>query len=150
MTRDRDGAGRPRNARARDALGRPLSRVAGVAPPVDEPALAPDDALRRAQRLLDEGEAFRAHEVLEAVWKQTHGDERDLWRGLAQLCVGVTHAQRGNSRGASALFARAAATLAGHEDDRTDVAVAALRTWAQHAAEEPTTSPPQLLADSGG
>jgi hypothetical protein len=149
MTRDRDDAGRPRNARPRDSLGRPLDRLAGGQAPVDEPALAPRDALRRAQQLLDDGEAFRAHEVLEAVWKDTSGPERDLWRGLAQLCVAVTHAQRGNSRGAAALFSRAAATLDGHEHDRPEIPVAQLRRWARQAAEDPATTPPQLVIGSG-
>jgi hypothetical protein len=107
--RDRDMAGRPRNARPRDAAGRPLPRgAAGAAPGPDEPALPPAEALRRAQALLDEGRPFRAHEVLEACWKVAPAPERDLWQGLAQVAVGLTHAQRGNSRGAVALLRRGA------------------------------------------
>ena len=52
-----------------------------------------------AQRLLDAGLPFHAHEVLEAAWKAAPPDERELWRGLAQLAVGLTHLQRGNGRG---------------------------------------------------
>jgi hypothetical protein len=40
---------------------------------------------------------FAAHEVLEARWKAGPDEERDLWQGLAQICVGLTHAARGNS-----------------------------------------------------
>jgi len=134
MTRDRDEAGRPRNARPRDALGRPLARTGASAPAVDDPALPPTEALRRAQQLLDEGRAFHAHEVLEAVWKETTGPQRGLWRALAQLCVGVTHRQRGNAAGAAALFARAAENLAGHDSDRDDVPVTDLVRWARAAA----------------
>jgi uncharacterized protein len=105
--RDRDPAGRPRNARPRDALGRPLRRgAAGETPPPDEPALAPEAALDLAQQLIDSGRAFRAHEVLEASWKAAPAGERDLWQGLAQIAVGLTHAQRGNARGAAALLRR--------------------------------------------
>src|SRR3954453_19274086 len=111
VTRDRDVDGRPRNARPRDSLGRPLPRVPGTGTPTDPPALPPREALRRAQLLLDTGRAFEAHEVLEAVWKSTEGPERALWRGLAQLAVGLTHRDRGNPRGSAALLARAAETL---------------------------------------
>jgi uncharacterized protein len=105
--RDRDTAGRPRNARPRDELGRPLRRDAQGQPPApDEPALAPDAALDLAQQLIDSGRAFRAHEVLEASWKAAPSGERQLWQGLAQVAVGLTHAQRGNARGAVALLRR--------------------------------------------
>jgi hypothetical protein len=113
--RDRDAAGRPRNARPRDELGRPLPRDAGGEPPLpDEQALAPDAALEAAQRLIDSGRTFRAHEVLEASWKAAPPAERDLWQGLAQVAVGLTHAQRGNARGAAALLRRGGLRVAGY------------------------------------
>jgi uncharacterized protein len=118
--RDRDDSGRPRNARPRDELGRPLARDAAArdaaarpAPP-DEPARAPDAALDLAQQLINSGRAFRAHEVLEASWKAAPPAERELWKGLAQVAVGLTHAQRGNARGAVALLRRAGERVAGY------------------------------------
>ena len=108
--RERDELGRPRNARPRDALGRPLARgEPGVEGVPEDLALSPQDALAEAQRLLDEGRPFHAHEVLEAAWKAADPGERELWRGLAQLAVGLTHLQRGNARGAVALLRRGAA-----------------------------------------
>ena len=116
--RDRDPAGRPRNSRPRDALGRPLGRgAAGETPPPDEPALAPDAALDLAQQLIDSGRPFRAHEVLEASWKAAPAGERDLWQGLAQIAVGLTHAQRGNASGAVALLRRGGQRVAGYAAD---------------------------------
>ncbi len=113
--RDRDAAGRPRNARPRDALGRPLSRDAAGEPPLpDEQALAPDAAIDLAQQLIDSGRAFRAHEVLEASWKAAPPAERELWQGLAQVAVGLTHAQRGNAGGAAALLRRGGQRVAGY------------------------------------
>ncbi len=113
--RDRDPAGRPRNARPRDALGRPLPRGAAGADRVpDDLALPPAQALELAQRLLEEDRPFHAHEVLEASWKQAPDAERELWRGLAQIAVGLTHAQRGNARGAVALLRRGAARVSGY------------------------------------
>lgn len=132
--RDRDPGGRPRNRRIRDDLGRPLDRRA-AAPP-DETALPPAAALKRAQELLDDGRPFAAHEILEAVWKASPADERELWRGLAQLAVGITHARRGNQVGATALLRRAAGSLAAYDGGTPHrIDVAELRRWAAAAAE---------------
>ncbi len=113
--RDRDPAGRPRNARPRDGLGRPLPRGQAGADRVPEDlSLPPAEALALAQDLLDSGRPFHAHEVLEASWKQAPEPERELWRGLAQVAVGLTHAQRGNARGAVALLRRGAERVGGY------------------------------------
>ena len=107
--RDRDATGRARNSRPRDGLGRPLARGSAGEPTMpDGAALPPPAALETAQRLLDAGRPFHAHEVLEASWKAAPPAERDLWQGLAQLAVGVTHARRGNADGAVALLRRGA------------------------------------------
>lgn len=115
--RDRDEQGRAHNARPRDELGRPLPYgSAGVA---RQPALAdasPQQRLHEAQRLLSAGRPFEAHEVLEDAWKLAGPEERQLWRGLAQLAVGLTHAARGNRGGATALLSRGAGNLGGYRD----------------------------------
>jgi hypothetical protein len=127
--RDRDAAGRARNSRPRDALGRPLARTTATpAPAAEDPALPPAQALAAAQQLLDTGRPFEAHEVLEAVWKAAPAAERDLWQGLAQIAVGLTHALRGNARGAAALLRRGADRLDGYRAPGPhDVDVAGLR-----------------------
>lgn len=71
-----------------------------------EDALPPDEALALARSLIAEGRPFGAHEVLEARWKAGPESEREYWQGLAQLCVALTHALRGNAAGAERLFAR--------------------------------------------
>ncbi len=110
--RDRDETGRPRNTRPRDPLGRPLPYgSAGVPRIPDDLRLSPAQTVRYAQDLLDRGQAFGAHEVLESAWKDGPAAERALWQGLAQLAVGITHVQRGNRRGAAALLRRAAQRL---------------------------------------
>jgi hypothetical protein len=107
LPRDRDPAGRPRNARSRDPLGRPLDHGAPGEPPLpDEVVLPPAEALALAQQLVNDGRPFRAHEVLEGAWRAAPPGERELWRGMAQIAVGLTHAQRGNARGAVALLRR--------------------------------------------
>src|SRR5260370_25389374 len=105
LRRDRDAAGRPRNARPRDALGRPLDRGAASEPALpDDVVLAPAEALALAQRLIDDGRPFRAHEVLEASWHAAPAGERELWRGVAPHPGGQTPPPRGESRGAVALL----------------------------------------------
>jgi predicted metal-dependent hydrolase len=107
--RDRDELGKARNSRPRDELGRPLPHGSeGVGRIPDDLALSPAESLRYAQQLLDEGLAFNAHEVLEAAWKSAPDDERSMWQGLAQLAVGITHVQRGNTAGAAGVLSRAA------------------------------------------
>jgi hypothetical protein len=111
--RDRDPAGRPRNARPRDALGRPLPKgAAGVERVPDDYAPSAGQALADAVRYLAEARPFHAHEVLEGRWKACPPEERELWQGLAQICVGLTHIQRGNTRGAATLLSRGADRIA--------------------------------------
>lgn len=112
--RDRDAAGRARNARPRDELGRPLPKSAAQDVPriPDDLVIAPAEAADLGGRLLAEGRPFHAHEVFEAAWKSIPGQERELWRGLAQIAVGLTHARRGNASGAVALLNRGADRVA--------------------------------------
>jgi predicted metal-dependent hydrolase len=102
---------------------------------VREPVLALDEA----QRLLDAGRPFHAHEVLEDAWKSAAANERQLWRGLAQLAVGLTHAARGNARGATTLLERGAGNLAPYAAAAPPhgIDVPGLMSWAQALAGDP-------------
>ena len=82
--------------------------------PVPEEALPPDEALALARDLLARGRPFFAHDVLEAAWKAAPAAERSLWQGLAQVCVGLTHLQRGNPVGGARLLRRGADRLEEH------------------------------------
>lgn len=139
--RDRDAEGRARNARPRDALGRPLPPGAVGEERAPEGVVRPADvALAEAQALLHAGRPFHAHEVLEDAWKSAPEGERRLWRGLAQLAVGLTHAARGNDRGAVALLERGGDNIgsyAGHPPHGVDVA--GLVRWARALAAAPAT-----------
>jgi uncharacterized protein len=109
--RDRNEQGRAQQARPRDALGRPLPYGAVGVEPISEEPLPPEETLAYARSLLDDGRPFAAHEALEVRWKSCPDEERELWQGLAQLCVGLTHHERGNAVGASRLIERAASRL---------------------------------------
>jgi hypothetical protein len=105
--RDRDATGRARNARPRDAAGRPLPYGSPDVPRQPEGVVrSPGETVDAAQRLLDARVPFQAHEVFEDAWKASTGLDRGLWKGLAQLAVGLTHLDRGNLRGAKTLLRR--------------------------------------------
>jgi uncharacterized protein len=142
VDRDRDPAGRARNARPRDALGRPLPRGTVGEERAPEGVLrTPDRALAEAQELLDAGRPFHAHEVLEDAWKSAPDPERQLWRGLAQLAVGLTHVARGNDRGAARLLERGAGNIEPYgADPPHGIDAAGLVTWSRELAAAPPSS----------
>ncbi|MFI0354402.1 DUF309 domain-containing protein [Actinomadura sp. 9N407] len=116
--------------------------------------MTPTEALVEAQRLLDEDRPFHAHEVLEAAWKDAPETERELWRGLAQVAVGITHVRRGNARGAQALLERAADRIAAHSADApygidADGIVTEARRIAAHAEDGPNLAISLRLTRTG-
>ncbi|MET9390128.1 DUF309 domain-containing protein [Streptomyces sp. NPDC006624] len=138
--RDRDEEGRARNARPRDGLGRPLPYGEDGVPRQPEGVVrTPQETVTEAQRLLDEGRPFHAHEVFEDAWKSGPEEERELWRGLAQLAVGLTHAARGNLTGGARLLRRGAGAAETWTSDsgRTQphgIDIAAMAAWARNLA----------------
>ncbi|WP_459739350.1 DUF309 domain-containing protein [Streptomyces sp. E-15] len=138
--RDRDMAGRARNARPRDGLGRPLPYGAEGVPRQPEGIVrAPEETVGEAGALLAAGRPFHAHEVFEDAWKSGPPQERALWRGLAQLAVGLTHAARGNAVGGARLLRRGARAVeewaTGRGEDRPyGLDLPGLTRWARELA----------------
>ncbi|MFF5140252.1 DUF309 domain-containing protein [Streptomyces sp. NPDC013157] len=138
--RDRDAAGRARSARPRDGLGRPLPYGApGVERQPEGVVRTPQETVAEAQALLDAGKPFHAHEVFEDAWKSGPETERTLWRGLAQLAVGLTHAARGNGTGGARLLRRGAGAVeewaaGGGERRPYGIDVDGLARWARELA----------------
>ena len=58
----------------------------------------PTEFLRYVE-LFNATEYFDAHEILEDLWVVTTGEEREFYKGLIMLAVGLLHAERGNTRG---------------------------------------------------
>ncbi|KIE23261.1 hypothetical protein LK08_30750 [Streptomyces sp. MUSC 125] len=141
QARDRDPHGRPRSARPRDGLGRPLPHGAHGVPRQPEGVVrAPEDTVAEAQALLDAGRPFHAHEVFEDAWKSGPECERALWRGLAQLAVGLTHSARGNAVGGARLLRRGAGSVEEWaarlvEDQPYGMDLAGLAAWARGLAD---------------
>ncbi|MFF3913982.1 DUF309 domain-containing protein [Streptomyces sp. NPDC001852] len=138
--RDRDPEGRARSARPRDGLGRPLPYGAEGVPRQPEGVVRrPRETVEEAQALLDAGKPFHAHEVFEDAWKSGPEEERTLWRGLAQLAVGLTHAARGNAVGGARLLRRGAGALVAWETEQGEdrpygIDLAGLTRWARELA----------------
>ncbi|MEU2062845.1 DUF309 domain-containing protein [Streptomyces sp. NPDC013455] len=138
--RDRDTEGRARNARPRDGLGRPLPYGAeGVPRQPEGVPRTPLETVAEAQALLASGRPFHAHEVFEDAWKSGPAEERMLWRGLAQLAVGLTHAARGNTVGGARLLRRGAGAVEEWETERGEdrpygLDLAGLTRWARDLA----------------
>lgn len=95
--------------RPRDELGRPLpagSRNRLAADDLDGLSAAEANALALAH--FDAGRYFLAHEAWEAAWLESKGTASEaLFKGLAQLGAGYTHAARGNAHGMRVLLQRA-------------------------------------------
>ncbi|HEY6789959.1 MAG TPA: DUF309 domain-containing protein [Trebonia sp.] len=119
-------AGPPGEARLPDGNGVPC----GTGLPSGIVA-TPAEAAGIGGRLLLDGRPFQAHEVFEDAWKAAPVSDRALWRGLAQIAVGLTHARRGNPRGAVTLLRRGADNLRGYCAEPApygiDVALVAVR-----------------------
>ncbi len=117
----------------------------------DDFVLPPEPALLEAQRLLDAGMPFHAHEVLEGTWKAAPPEERDLWQGLAQLAVGLTHVLRGNPAGATTLLRRGRDRIGAYASAPPyAIDIAGLLSWAEGlltalaAGDDFTPAPPRL------
>ncbi|MBA8826016.1 hypothetical protein FHX42_003382 [Saccharopolyspora lacisalsi] len=136
--RDRDDEGRARNARPRDGLGRPLPYEAtGVERQPEGVVRSTEQTLAEAQQLLDGGKPFHAHEVFEDAWKATQDSGRELWRGLAQLAVGLTHAARGNPTGAQSLLRRGSDNIRPFESEAPHgIDVSGLIRWTETLIED--------------
>lgn len=139
--RDRDEEGRARNQRPRDGLGRPLPYGSDGVPRQPEGVVrAPEESVDEAQALLDAGRPFHAHEVFEDAWKSGPEAERGLWKGLAQLAVGLTHSARGNTTGGARLLLRGAGAVSAWSVDAGQerpygMDLAELVRWAEALAE---------------
>src|SRR5262249_5189467 len=91
------------------------SGVSGTDRIPDDLVITGAEAAALADQLLRDGRPFHAHEVLEAAWKSGPADERDLWQGLAQIAGGLTHARRGEARGAVAVLSRGTERVRGYQ-----------------------------------
>jgi uncharacterized protein len=80
--------------------------------------------LERGLELIDRGDYFEAHEVLEDLWRAAEPDERDFFQGLVHVAVAWHHAGRGNRPGFERQLEKAARRLAAYAPAHRGVDVA--------------------------
>ncbi len=102
--------------------------------------------LQHGIELFNAGSFFDAHEVLEDVWRELHGAEKDFLQAVIQAAVGLHHYSTGNVAGAQSLLARANRKLADYPSVYCGIALdglrRSLRDWNVSLAED--TPPPEL------
>ena len=77
--------------------------------------------------LFNAGSFFDAHEVLEDVWRESRGLEKEFLQAIIQAAVGLHHHSTGNMTGARSLLARASRKLANYPDEYCGIALLGLR-----------------------
>ena len=61
---------------------------------------------REGLMLFNKGKYFKAHEELEAAWKEEKGKIRELYQGILEAGVTYLHITRGNYAGAIKVYGR--------------------------------------------
>jgi hypothetical protein len=103
-------------------------------------------AYQRGVSLLNHGEFFAAHEVLEDVWRAAPEPDRKFLQGLIQVAVAFHHRSCGNMVGFRSLLARACRNLSSYPEVYHRVHLAALLRnldeWRTANEADPSTLPP--------
>lgn len=71
-----------------------------------------DPRFREAIELFNRREFFACHDVLEELWNETLGDEREFYQGLIHAAVALFHFGEGNLGGARKMYGSALHYLA--------------------------------------
>ncbi len=87
--------------------------------------------------LFNRKEFYEAHEVLEQLWLETVGEDKDFYKGLIQCAVALAHLQRGNRKGADKVCGTACVYLdrypAEHQGIKNEALVQQMRAFFQNA-----------------
>ncbi len=126
-------------------------------PTLDSPGSV-DERFTAALELFDDERYFEFHDVLEELWREEPGPERDFYRGLLQVGVALHKARLAQMSGAGKLFEKGRARLAPFGAAHRGVAIAtllaAIERWLARAAEReraglpvwPDGTPPRIAA----
>ena len=82
---------------------------------------------RQGVEKFNAGEYYKQHDLFEALWMETEGPVRDLYRAILQVGVAYFQIVRGNHRGAHKMLLRSVQWLAALPDVCQGIDVAALK-----------------------
>ncbi len=117
-----------------------------------------DERLAAALALFDDERYFEFHDVLEDLWREEPGHERDFYRGLLQVGVALHKARQAQMNGAWKLLEKGRVRLAPFGASHRGVAIAtlvvAIERWLERATEReraglpvwPDGTPPRIAA----
>lgn len=75
-----------------------------------------EERFRLAVSLFNSGEFFPCHDVLEELWSESIGGDREFYQGLIHAAVSLFHFQEGNLSGARKMHDSALRYLQGYGD----------------------------------
>src|SRR5690242_20515215 len=80
--------------------------------------MSKEEAFKTARSLFNQEKYWATHEVLESVWKNLKGDERDLVNGIILIAAAFVHAQKDESEICISILKRAIRKLSKSDDFR--------------------------------
>jgi uncharacterized protein len=83
-----------------------------------EKHMSKEEAFKTARSLFNQEKYWATHEVLESVWKNLKGDERDLVNGIILIAAAFVHAQKDESEICISILKRAIRKLSKSDDFR--------------------------------
>ena len=106
------------------------SRLQHVRASVAESSL--DNSFQNGIELINQGSYYAAHDVLEEVWKNTHGWTKPFYQGMVQVAISLHHFSTGNLVGAQSVLRKCRANLAEFPDSFSGVDLRDLMHQLQH------------------
>src|SRR3954463_5242687 len=107
------------------------------------------DHYHRGVALLNSGEFYDAHEVLEDAWRESTGSVKLFRQALVQIAVAMHHHSTGNLNGSRSVLARAIRNITPFEQGFEGLDVDDLRqqlaVWSSAIADPPGAAPPLLV-----
>jgi predicted metal-dependent hydrolase len=104
-----------------------------------------DPRYREFVRLFNREEFFEAHDVLEELWRESGGSDRDFYQGLIQFAAALEHRRRGNLRGAAGVVESARRHLLPYGPTHLGVELACLLADTARFLDQPNgATPPRL------
>ncbi|HEY7226709.1 MAG TPA: DUF309 domain-containing protein [Nitrososphaeraceae archaeon] len=85
------------------------------------------ESIKLARELFNDEKYWKTHEVLEAIWKNTKGNERDLLNGIILVAAAFVHYQKGEQEICISIMKRALVKLDKTYDNYYDIDIESLK-----------------------